>query len=189
MKKVLTISQEEALRPNTKEQKARIPMVVTYNPDLPPMRRIVNQRWNLYEDERLKKVFKNRPIIAYRKPKNLKDLFVRLKFVYEQEEEKGGSPCNDQRCSWCSQVKETNTFKSETTGKTFSILHNCKSSKIVYLVRCKCCHKHVGRTWRQLNIRFNIRRNQARKKQTQFCDLVRHVVRQGLSFDDVEIHN
>ena len=51
-----------------------------------------------------------------------------------------------------------------------------------------CCHKqYVGRTWRQLNIRFNIHRNQARKKQTQFCDLVRHVVRQGLSFDDVEI--
>ena len=164
MKKVLTISQEEALRPNTKEQKARIPMVVTFNPDLPPMRRIVNQRWNLlHEDERLKKVFKNRPIIAYRKPKNLKDLLVRSKFVYEQEEEKGCSPCNDQRCSWCSQVKETNTFKSETTGKTFSILHkvNCKSSKIVYLVRCKCCHKqYVGRTWRQLNIRFNIHRNQ-----------------------------
>ena len=100
-KKVLTISQEEALRPNTKEKKARIPMVVTYNPDLPPVRRIVNQRWNLlHEDERLKKVFKNRPIIAYRKPKNLKDLLVRSKFVYEQEEEKGCSPCNDQRCSW-----------------------------------------------------------------------------------------
>ena len=119
-----------------------------------PMRRIVNQRWNLlYEDERLKKVFKNRPIIAYRKPKNLKDLLVRSKFVYEQEEEKGCSPYNDQRCSWCSQLKETSTFKSETTGKTFSILHkvNCKSSKIVYLVRCKCCHKqYVGRTWRQL---------------------------------------
>ena len=138
MKKVLTISQEEALRPNTKEQKARIPMVVTYNPDLPPMRRIVSQRWNLlHEDERLKNLLKNRPIIAYRKPKNLKDLLVRSKFVYEQEEEKG--------CSWCSQVKETNTFKSETTGKTFSILHkvNCKSSKIVYLVRCKCCHKQT----------------------------------------------
>ena len=52
------------------------------------MRRIVNQRWNLlHEDERLKKVFKNRPIIAYRKPKNLKDLLVRSKFVYEQEED------------------------------------------------------------------------------------------------------
>ena len=145
MKKVLAISQEEALRPKTREQKAIIPMVVTYNPDLPPVRRIVNQGWKLlHEDERLRKVFKNRPIIGYRKPKNLKDLLVRSKLVYEQEEEKGCSPCNYQRCSWCSQVKETNTFKSETTGKTFSILHevnNCKSSKIVYLVRCKCCHK------------------------------------------------
>ena len=89
MKKVLTISQEEALRPNTKEQKARIPMVVTYNPDLPPMRRIVNQRWNLlHEDERLKKVFNNRPITAYRKPKNLKDLLVRLKLFTSRKKRK-----------------------------------------------------------------------------------------------------
>ena len=52
----------------------------------------------------------------------------------------------------------------------------------------KCCQKqYVGWTWRQLNIRFNIHRKQAGEKQTQFCELVCHVVQQGLSFVDVEI--
>ena len=78
MRRVETISQEEALKPKEKTQVARIPLVVTYNPDLPPVRKIVYKRWKiLHEDERLEKVFKNPPVVAFRKPKNLKDLLVR----------------------------------------------------------------------------------------------------------------
>ena len=96
MRTVETIFQKEALKPKEKIQAARIPLVVTYNLDLPPMRKIIHKRWKILdEDERLEKVFKNPPVAAFRKPKNLKDLLVRSKFIYEEEEDKRCSPCND----------------------------------------------------------------------------------------------
>ena len=69
MRRMETISQEEALKPKEKTQAAQIPLVVTYDPDLPPARKIVHKCWKiLYEDERLEKVFKSPPVAAFRKP-------------------------------------------------------------------------------------------------------------------------
>ena len=149
MERVLAISQDEALKPSEKKSESRIPLVVTYNPDSRPIRKIVNNHWEIFkQDERLKKVFKNRPLIAYRKPENLKDLLVRSKFVYEEEQVGSCSACRDLRCSWCSSIRNTDSFQSENTKRSFKIFHkvNCKAAKVIYLATCKCCRKqYVGK--------------------------------------------
>ena len=126
MERVLTMSQDEALKPSERKSESRIPLVVvTYNPDLPPLRKIVNQHWEIFEqDEKMNKIFEKRPLIAYRKPKKLKDLLIKSKFVYEEGTVGDCSACKDERCSWCPIIKETDSFRSQKTQRNFKIFHN-----------------------------------------------------------------
>ena len=84
-----------------KRKECRIPLVVSYHPDLPPLGRIINKHWpTLQSKKRLKKVFKNRPIVSYKRPRNLRDMLVKATFNYEENlwnNTIGCSPC--QRCS------------------------------------------------------------------------------------------
>ena len=65
MKKVLKIDRKNALKKKEKRKESRIPLVVSYNPDLPPLGRIINKHWpTLQSKKRLKKVFKKRPIVS-----------------------------------------------------------------------------------------------------------------------------
>ena len=75
MEKVLKIDWKNALKKKEKRKESRIPLVVSYHPDLPPLGRIINKHWpTLQSKKRLKKVFKNRPIVSYKRPGNLRVL-------------------------------------------------------------------------------------------------------------------
>ena len=56
----------------------------------------------------------------------------------------------------CQQVLRTNIFTSYRTGETFKIFHqlNCKSSYLIYLLQCRICQQHVGKSETSFNIRL-----------------------------------
>ena len=65
-------------------------------------------------------------------------------------------------CQCCRQLKQTTTFSSKTTYKSFYIRHklNCKSSRVIYLMDClKCGKQYVGKSETPFNIRLNNHRN------------------------------
>ena len=101
MEKVLKIDRKNALKKKEKRKESHIPLVMSYHPDLPPLGRIINKLWpTLQSNKRLKKVFKNRPNVFYKRPCNLRDMLVKATFNYEENlwnKSIGCSPC--QRCS------------------------------------------------------------------------------------------
>ena len=76
--KARQLSREEALRPNTERRKTeRVPLVVTYNPALVGILKIVANHHNILPtSQRCKEVFSQLPLIAYRKSRNLSDLLT-----------------------------------------------------------------------------------------------------------------
>ena len=57
MEKVLKIDRKNALKKKEKRKESRVPLVVSYHPDLPPLGRIINKHWpTLQSKKRLKKV-------------------------------------------------------------------------------------------------------------------------------------
>lgn len=160
MEKVVQINRKDALKKKEKNKNNKIPLVVNYHPDLPPLGHIINKHWSMLEHkDRTKKIFKNRPIVSYKRPHNLRDMLVKATFNYEENlwnNNIGCSPC--QRCSWCKNVETTTIFKSRATGQEFQIYHpvNCKSEWIIYLAECKKCKvQYCGKAETKLNIRFN----------------------------------
>ena len=72
---------ENLLKIKKKKRSNRIPLVVTYNRTLPDLGAIINKHWNILQiDPKMKEKFSDRPILAYRRCKNLRDIIGSNKF-------------------------------------------------------------------------------------------------------------
>ena len=165
-------NREELLQYKPKEATTRIPFILTYNPQLPNAKEAINKHWSILQiNPNMQNTFKEKPIMAYRRNKNLGDILGQKnlkngKVIRKQDitGRKGGcSPChtrNDNLC--CKQVQNTSTFRSWKTKKEFKIFHrvNCKSKFVIYLLECtKCGIQYVGKSEWAMNIRINKHRN------------------------------
>ena len=99
------------------------------------------------------------PIVAFRRPHNLRDLLVRAKLKETNPPtQTGNHPCNSTRCKTCHMIKIEETFKSHSTGTTHKTrsTFTCKTRNLVYLIQCrKCGLQYVGETANPLHIRMN----------------------------------
>ena len=70
----------EALHNKTKKAKEILPFVNTFNPATPNLKKILMKNWHIIQQQpRLAHIFKQPPIVSYRKEKSLKDFLVRAK--------------------------------------------------------------------------------------------------------------
>ena len=158
---------EQTLQISTKNTSTRIPLITTFNDSLPPLSKIIRERWSLLT---LKKEFENifvEPgLISFRRPPNIKDLIcsntIREDKVFHKNNDKKESklcqPCNSNRCLCCKQIATTDSFQSHTTKKSYNIWHevNCKSNFVVYLLECSLCQiQYVGKSEWPFHIRLN----------------------------------
>ena len=80
---VCKLSQNEALVPSPKDKSANIiPFVIEYNPSIhvPNIGFIVNRYWDLLHlsnNSAVKQLHKYKPVMAYKRPRNLKDTLVK----------------------------------------------------------------------------------------------------------------
>ena len=86
--------------------------------------------------------------------------------------------CKGKRCQTCHNVKETETFTSTTTGKTFKINHklNCNDKCLIYLLTCNVCLKqYVGQTVEKFRFRWNNYKNNDRNYQEYGTCMQQHL--------------
>ena len=168
-------SRKDLLENKKKKPSSRIPLVVTYNRTLPCLGPIINKHWHILQlDPKMAKKFSERPVLAYRRCKNLRHLIGSNKIsnnkVVKPTRNPGEcKPCllrSD--CQCCKQINKTNTFSSKITKKTFNIRHNLnyKSSRVIYLIDCqKCGAQYVGKSETPFNIRLNNHRKDVQNLQ------------------------
>ena len=97
------------------------------------------------------KVFRDVPIIGFRRAKSLKDIVVRAKMSW-------CGPFKGPRCEICKHIVPTINFKSSATKLTYEIRPenlNCRSKNVVYLISCKTCHKQYNGSSEEFRGRFN----------------------------------
>jgi hypothetical protein len=74
------LKRDNFLQYNTKKQNNRVLLVLTYSKALPDIHTIVRKNMKtLYKSERMKNVFKELPIVSYKRNKNIKDILVHRK--------------------------------------------------------------------------------------------------------------
>ena len=71
---------KKALQENTKVRKEILPFVTQYNPSVPNLKHILMEKWHLIElQHKLKEMFKEPPIISYKRGSSLRDILVKAK--------------------------------------------------------------------------------------------------------------
>ena len=100
----------------------KIPLVVTYHPSLPPIRQITSANHHiLHTSDRLQRAIPEEPMIAFRRPPNLRNLLVRAEIPPTNDSsippiQHGMFRCTS-RCVTCQEhILESDSFKSHTTG-------------------------------------------------------------------------
>ena len=141
-------------------------LCATYN------KTILEKNWHtLNVIPELKNVFENKPLSAFHKSKNLRQLIGRntieknKKLLTTNIFTNGKfSPCiSYSRTLCCKQEMKMKRFKSNQTNRTFRIIQNTtsKSNSIIYLLQCKLCKiQWVGKAETAFNIRLNNHRKE-----------------------------
>jgi Reverse transcriptase (RNA-dependent DNA polymerase)/GIY-YIG catalytic domain len=157
---IKNMTQDDALLCNTvKEKKNVIPFVVEYNTSLPNIGQILHKYWDLLKlspKTSVKYVHSFNPIMAYKRPKNLKDFLVKSRL--DSPLPYTSKKCNRPRCSHCSKIVITDEFKSSVNSNRFKLKCNadCSTKDVIYLITCKKCAKqYVGQTRQKVSQRMN----------------------------------
>lgn len=173
----------------------RIPCVVTYNRRLPNIKDAIHKHWDLLKlNEKLEPAFQEKPFMAFKRSKNLRDLIGqktivngRLQRRKNVRDQKGWcSPCNSHGNNLCCRhVRNTNQFVSNITRETYKIHHrvNCRSKFVIYLMECiKCKIQYIGKSEPTMNIRINKHRDDVtREDAIQVCQ---HFNQTSHNFED-----
>ena len=157
------ISRIDALRKVVKNEieNVRPILVVPYDPRLPGIPAIVKKHWRTMTlDPHLKEIFPLPPMVAYKRPENIRDKIIcskvpPLKSERPKRKQSGCKKCN--KCNICPYVICCKNVKSSATNVNVEITEdvNCLSKNIIYCITCqKCQMQYMGETGRQAKDRF-----------------------------------
>ena len=182
------ITRNDLLQYKEKTPNNRIPFVTTYHPDGPNIKSIIDKHWTIIESsERLQHIFREKPLLAYRRPKNLKDHLVRAKVKTSRGEIPGCYKCSGRLCNLCNMLKEGETFASRKSGISFNIHRrfDCRSTNVIYLLTCKECGiQYIGET-NNFRLRMNNRKSHIGHKENN--PVARHYNLANHSIQSLEI--
>ena len=162
IEKAREIPRTQALKRVHKEKSSSRPVfVVNYDPRLPSIPGIINKHWRtMTQDPRLKEIFPEPPLVAYKRPQNIRDKVIRSKVPpLESSRPKRNTPgmkkCH--KCAICPFVLESPLAKATATNFKININYSvdCSTKNIIYLLGCrKCPQQYIGETERSLRERF-----------------------------------
>ena len=106
--RALKIPRPQALRKIHRDKNIKRPVfAVKFDPRMPSIGPITNKHWRamIVQDEHLKNVFKEPPLTAYKRQKNIKDFIIRAKVPMEPEVRPQGKNPGMKKCGkWCTAV-------------------------------------------------------------------------------------
>ena len=128
----ISIPRNELLNKIKTSNTERLPLTVTCNRTLPDLKTIIDNNWDILQiEQKLKEIFAEPPILAFKRNKNLGDIiegnkvFDNKKILNVNKFNKGKcQPCFTRSVNLCSrQLKTCSTFQSAFNKNTFLIRH------------------------------------------------------------------
>jgi len=177
--------------------KKQFPLVMKFNPRLPPMSRFIHQHLHVLElTERTKSLFNKKSMfVSYKMEKNILSMTTCNKFK-EEPSPSSGAPlisaptqpddpnwgCHhcQKSCTLCKNfLREARTFTSPKTSQTFKIRSHidCNTKNVIYLILDLKCTDifYIGYTTDCMAVRWRNHKSHI-KKSIKSCELASHFV-------------
>ena len=195
-------TQNELLETTTKKTVDTPVLVCQFNPTNPDIKGLVMKNWNIIQNsEDTEKIFKNRPLIGFRKLPNLRNILTSSTISYPPQviTQKGNRPnttCTRLgKCTYCPRIKKVESIVSSYTKKTYKcrnlpskVYLTCELSNLIYLITCKKCGlQYVGETKRPFRNRiYEHTRSIALDQELRSTPVSRHFTQNNHSVKDME---
>ena len=120
------MDRKSALEHKEKTPNTRIPLIVTYNQNLPDFNKIINSSWNILQiNATEKEKFGEKPRLTFKRNQNLKDILGQTRILNGKVQRKKiiigeCKPCrgrSDAKC--CKHIRSTKTFSNQTGTKDY----------------------------------------------------------------------
>ena len=138
-----------------KKKQERVPLVLTYMKQLPEVGEIVRKNMDtLYKSEHLKEVFKQPPMLAYRRDGNLGDMLVHCKLNKVMRQRSGSKFMRCRENCKVYELLEEGCSEGQDLGREDKC--NCLVRNVVYGIHCNKCKRmmYVGETSRTVGERL-----------------------------------
>ena len=156
LRKVDKLDRDELLGMKRQDKNAkRVPLVVTFSNLLPDMHSVVRKHMDvLYRSGKMREVFKEPPIVAFRRDRNLCDTLVHSKT--NKAVKSSSQTCRD-GCEKCQRIVRDQV--SNTSGdSSYTPVRDgtCRTRNVIYGIICLRCAStvYVGETERELGERM-----------------------------------
>ena len=143
VKDVLAMDREELLQDKQKEKKDPNTIFVSdWHPMLNNIPAILKRNFHLIEnDSELAKIFPSKPLVAFRRPRNIRNHVVRNN-IYKEDTKKGSVKCG--KCKFCTSynfvTSDTITNKKKNISIKLRHFGSCASEGVIYAARCRKHH-------------------------------------------------
>ena len=140
-----------------------------FNPRNPPIKPLIRDNWNIIQNtDELKNIFKDKPLIGYRRLPNLKDLLTRATITFPPTNETKNKKVFNTvctrlgKCTYCPKLTKVDQITSFHTKKTFKCInlpprhrYTCELSNVTYIINCtECGLQYIGETKRPIRQRM-----------------------------------
>ena len=159
-----------------KEEDKRPVFALTYDPRLPQIQPTMAKHWRamIGQDPYLSEVFKQPPLTAFKRQRNIRDHLIRARVpkytkLHLPREKRGMKRCN-KNCTACPYVKEVKYMKINKGEWKVNQSLNCERSNCIYLIECKknnCKAVYVGETKRTIKDRLSDHRGYVNNEKTE----------------------
>ena len=152
------MNRKDLLKETTREEENdRIVVPLTFHPSNLKVAKVIRDRFGLLEnDDEVGGCFeRKKPMMAYRRDKNLKDILVRARLKAQSGSESGTVKCDRIRCYTCNHVSSDKIVVGPRGTFVIRESFSCVSSELIYAIECKKCGElYVGETSHRLGDRF-----------------------------------
>ncbi|XP_041435406.1 uncharacterized protein LOC121399279 [Xenopus laevis] len=150
------------LQPKQKQGETdRLTFVSTYDKRSKKVEKIVKQYWPLLQTDAIfGKVFSNPPRFSYKKGKSIRDTLCAISrvdnsnTVFKGTPKVGTYPCMN--CNCCNSIIKGPCINHPITGEVIKLKSyaTCKTSHVIYALKCPCGKMYVGKTIRSVSTRI-----------------------------------
>ena len=145
---------------------AQIIFVCNWHPHLSTVPTILKRHFHLLEnDVSTAKIFNTHPMVAFRRPKSIKNHVVK-NAPKRDTPPKVTEPCG-RNCALCKNIRTSENITNPQNGITIKVNDggNCKSKQLIYAATCKKCKMvYVGETGCSLAERFGKHRHDMKSR-------------------------
>lgn len=145
------------------ETEGLVRFITPYGSQWHQVNTILSKHWHiLLRAVGSRQIIGERPSMVAKRAQNLNDMLVQSEFVRPSNRSwltdmprvNGMFPCG--HCGTCKYVDRSKTFRNSDGSQQFEIRSfiNCATTRILYVLECPCHKLYVGKTKRQLRVRF-----------------------------------